>query len=151
MDTPALLHIPQIEPHLHPTTPPQPPCSCAKYYEQGARFAKWRAVLKIGNGCPSGKADAVAGCAWVGKRRRPQSRPPVWGPVEYPACLVRPCPPGSPTALPSIRLPPLAELSIHQNAYTLARYAVICQENGLVRTSGGLPPVLPSCLQVCSC
>lgn len=29
-------------------------CSCAKYYEQGARFAKWRAVLKIGNGCPSG-------------------------------------------------------------------------------------------------
>ena len=50
---------------------------CAKYYEQGARFAKWRAVLKIGNGCPS-------------------------------------------------------ELSIHQNAYGLARYAVICQENGLV-------------------
>lgn len=29
-------------------------CSCAKYYKQGARFAKWRAVLKIGNGCPSG-------------------------------------------------------------------------------------------------
>ena len=50
---------------------------CAKYYEQGARFAKWRAVLKIGNGCPS-------------------------------------------------------ELSISQNAYTLARYAAICQENGLV-------------------
>ena len=50
---------------------------CAKYYEQGARFAKWRGVLKIGNGCPS-------------------------------------------------------ELSIHQNAYTLARYAIICQENGLV-------------------
>ncbi|PSC70525.1 fructose bisphosphate aldolase [Micractinium conductrix] len=50
---------------------------CAKYYEQGARFAKWRAVLKIGNGCPS-------------------------------------------------------ELSINQNAYTLARYAIICQENGLV-------------------
>ena len=50
---------------------------CAKYFEQGARFAKWRAVLKIGNGCPS-------------------------------------------------------ELSINQNAYTLARYAVICQENGLV-------------------
>ncbi|KAI3423957.1 hypothetical protein D9Q98_009791 [Chlorella vulgaris] len=50
---------------------------CAKYYAQGARFAKWRAVLKIGNGCPS-------------------------------------------------------ELSVHQNAYTLARYAVICQANGLV-------------------
>ena len=50
---------------------------CAKYYAQGARFAKWRAVLKIGAGCPS-------------------------------------------------------ELSIHQNAYTLARYAAICQENGLV-------------------
>lgn len=50
---------------------------CAKYYEQGARFAKWRAVLKIGNGCPS-------------------------------------------------------ELAIHQNAYGLARYAAICQENGLV-------------------
>jgi fructose-bisphosphate aldolase class I len=28
---------------------------CAKYYEQGARFAKWRAVLKIGNGCPTGE------------------------------------------------------------------------------------------------
>jgi fructose-bisphosphate aldolase class 1 len=28
-----------------------------------------------------------------------------------------------------------AELSIHQNAYTLARYAVICQENGLVRAA----------------
>lgn len=34
-------------------------CRCAKYYEQGARFAKWRAVLKIGNGCPSGEPDAV--------------------------------------------------------------------------------------------
>lgn len=26
---------------------------CQKYYAQGARFAKWRAVLKIGDGCPS--------------------------------------------------------------------------------------------------
>ncbi|KAK9809280.1 hypothetical protein WJX73_000448 [Symbiochloris irregularis] len=26
---------------------------CADYYRQGARFAKWRAVLKIGEGCPS--------------------------------------------------------------------------------------------------
>jgi fructose-bisphosphate aldolase class I len=26
---------------------------CQKYYEQGARFSKWRAVLKIGNGCPT--------------------------------------------------------------------------------------------------
>jgi fructose-bisphosphate aldolase class I len=26
---------------------------CQKYYSQGARFAKWRAVLKIGDGCPS--------------------------------------------------------------------------------------------------
>lgn len=51
---------------------------CKKYYEGGARFAKWRAVLKItANGCPS-------------------------------------------------------ELSIQENAHTLARYAVICQENGLV-------------------
>ena len=29
-----------------------------------------------------------------------------------------------------------SELSIHQNAYTLARYAVICQENGLVGVHG---------------
>ena len=50
---------------------------CAKYYQAGARFAKWRAVLKIGATEPS-------------------------------------------------------ELSIHQNAYGLARYAVICQQNGLV-------------------
>ncbi|CAK8537728.1 unnamed protein product [Lathyrus sativus] len=50
---------------------------CAKYYEAGARFAKWRAVLKIGANEPS-------------------------------------------------------EHSIHENAYGLARYAVICQENGLV-------------------
>lgn len=26
---------------------------CKKFYEKGARFAKWRAVLKIGNGLPS--------------------------------------------------------------------------------------------------
>lgn len=26
---------------------------CAEYYEMGCRFAKWRAVLKIGDGCPS--------------------------------------------------------------------------------------------------
>jgi len=50
---------------------------CKKYYEGGARFAKWRAVLKIGEGCPS-------------------------------------------------------PLAIQENAHTLARYAVICQENGLV-------------------
>ena len=51
---------------------------CAKYYEAGARFAKWRAVLKIGAG-----------------------------------------------GMPS-------ELSVKQNAEGLARYALICQENGLV-------------------
>jgi fructose-bisphosphate aldolase class I len=50
---------------------------CAKYYEDGARFAKWRAVLKIGKGMPS-------------------------------------------------------NLSVDENARGLARYAVICQENGLV-------------------
>eukprot|EP00232_Nephroselmis_pyriformis_P003622 CAMPEP_0182907008 /NCGR_PEP_ID=MMETSP0034_2-20130328/34168_1 /TAXON_ID=156128 /ORGANISM="Nephroselmis pyriformis, Strain CCMP717" /LENGTH=359 /DNA_ID=CAMNT_0025042839 /DNA_START=31 /DNA_END=1110 /DNA_ORIENTATION=+ len=50
---------------------------CAEYYKAGARFAKWRAVLKIGDGCPS-------------------------------------------------------EHAIHENAYGLARYAAICQENGLV-------------------
>jgi len=48
-----------------------------KYYESGARFAKWRAVLKIGAGQPT-------------------------------------------------------ELAIHENAWGLARYAAICQENGLV-------------------
>ncbi|CAN7062114.1 unnamed protein product [Brassica rapa subsp. trilocularis] len=50
---------------------------CKKYYEAGARFAKWRAVLKIGPTEPS-------------------------------------------------------ELAIRENAYGLARYAAICQENGLV-------------------
>ncbi len=50
---------------------------CKKFYEKGARFAKWRAVLKIGNGLPSA-------------------------------------------------------LSITENAHTLARYASICQDNGLV-------------------
>jgi len=29
---------------------------CKKYYADGARFAKWRAVLKIGNGCPSDRS-----------------------------------------------------------------------------------------------
>eukprot|EP00005_Dracoamoeba_jomungandri_P004801 CAMPEP_0174249944 /NCGR_PEP_ID=MMETSP0439-20130205/262_1 /TAXON_ID=0 /ORGANISM="Stereomyxa ramosa, Strain Chinc5" /LENGTH=360 /DNA_ID=CAMNT_0015329889 /DNA_START=17 /DNA_END=1099 /DNA_ORIENTATION=- len=52
---------------------------CAKYYAQGARFAKWRAVLKI---------DEASGC---------------------------------PT-----------ELGIQENARGLARYAAICQDNGLV-------------------
>ncbi|KAH9621089.1 hypothetical protein KSS87_014531 [Heliosperma pusillum] len=50
---------------------------CAQYYSAGARFAKWRAVLKIG--------------------------------------------PTEPSAL-----------SILENANGLARYAIICQENGLV-------------------
>jgi fructose-bisphosphate aldolase class I len=52
---------------------------CRKYYEAGARFAKWRAVLKIDieKNCPS-------------------------------------------------------DLSIHENAVTLARYASICIDNGLV-------------------
>lgn len=51
---------------------------CAKYYSQGCRFAKWRAVLKISkDGCPS-------------------------------------------------------ELAIQENAHGLARYASICQDNGLV-------------------
>jgi len=50
---------------------------CKKYYEKGCRFAKWRAVLKIGDGLPS-------------------------------------------------------KLSIKENAHTLARYASICQDNGLV-------------------
>ena len=26
---------------------------CAEYYKMGCRFAKWRAVIKIGDGCPS--------------------------------------------------------------------------------------------------
>lgn len=50
---------------------------CAAYYAKGARFAKWRAVLKIGSNEPS-------------------------------------------------------ELAIEENARGLARYAAICQENGLV-------------------
>ncbi|KAL5717121.1 fructose-bisphosphate aldolase [Ranunculus cassubicifolius] len=50
---------------------------CAKYYSAGARFAKWRAVLKIGPNEPS-------------------------------------------------------QLAINENANGLARYAIICQENGLV-------------------
>lgn len=52
---------------------------CKKYFEQGARFAKWRCVLKIDKkiGCPSA-------------------------------------------------------LAIEENAHVLARYAAICQENGLV-------------------
>lgn len=50
---------------------------CAEYYKAGARFAKWRAVLKIGAHEPS-------------------------------------------------------ELSMQLNAQGLARYAIICQENGLV-------------------
>jgi fructose-bisphosphate aldolase class I len=50
---------------------------CAKYYQAGARFAKWRSVLKISKGCPS-------------------------------------------------------RLAILENANVLARYASICQANGLV-------------------
>lgn len=52
---------------------------CKKYYEAGARFAKWRAVLKV----------------------------------------------DTEKNLPS-------DLAIHENAVTLARYASICQNNGLV-------------------
>lgn len=49
----------------------------ADFYSQGCRFAKWRAVLKIGNGCPT-------------------------------------------------------DLSITENANGLAKYALACQQNGLV-------------------
>ena len=49
---------------------------CRGYYDSGARFAKWRCVLNIGNGCPS-------------------------------------------------------QLAIMENANVLARYASICQMNGL--------------------
>lgn len=49
---------------------------CKKYYQEGCRFAKWRAILKIGKGCPS-------------------------------------------------------EISLRENSYNLARYASICQDNGL--------------------
>lgn len=59
---------------------------CKVYYQKGCRFAKWRAVLKIGDGCPT-------------------------------------------------------ELSILENAHTLARYGSICQENGLV------PIIEPEILQ----
>lgn len=52
---------------------------CKKYFEQGARFAKWRSVLKI---------DSAASCP--------------------------------------------SPLAIEENANVLARYAAICQENGLV-------------------
>lgn len=48
-----------------------------EHYDLGCRFAKWRAVLKIGGNCPTPQA-------------------------------------------------------IQENAWTLARYAAICQENGLV-------------------
>jgi fructose-bisphosphate aldolase class I len=50
---------------------------CKEYYAKGVRFAKWRAVLKIGDGCPT-------------------------------------------------------NLSIQENAWGLARYAAICQDNGIV-------------------
>lgn len=53
------------------------PAMAKEFYNLGCRFAKWRAVLKIENGCPS-------------------------------------------------------ELAIQENAWNLARYAAICQENGLV-------------------
>jgi fructose-bisphosphate aldolase class I len=49
---------------------------CQEYYNMGIRFAKWRAVLKIGDGCPS-------------------------------------------------------DLAIQENTWGLARYAAICQANGL--------------------
>ena len=49
----------------------------AEFYALGCRFAKWRAVLRIGDGFPT-------------------------------------------------------EQSIKENAWTLARYAAICQDNGLV-------------------
>lgn len=50
---------------------------CTEYYNMGIRFAKWRAVLKIGDGLPS-------------------------------------------------------NLSVYENTWTLARYASICQQHGLV-------------------
>ena len=70
---------------------------CKKYYEKGCRFAKWRAVLKIGDGRPT-------------------------------------------------------KLAIRENAHTLARYASICQQNGLVPIVE--PEILtdgPHCIDTCAC
>jgi fructose-bisphosphate aldolase class I len=53
------------------------PAMAAEFYTLGCRFAKWRAVLKIGNGSPT-------------------------------------------------------DLAINENAVGLAKYALICQQNGLV-------------------
>lgn len=53
------------------------PAMAADFYALGCRFAKWRAVLKIGDGCPT-------------------------------------------------------DLAIQENATGLAKYALICQQNGLV-------------------
>lgn len=33
--------------------------ACAEYASAGARFAKWRAALKVGGGCPSEKAIEI--------------------------------------------------------------------------------------------
>ena len=38
---------------------------CAKYYEQGARFAKWRAVLQIGPTSPSLLVSLLNWLAWT--------------------------------------------------------------------------------------
>lgn len=59
---------------------------CKTFYEKGCRFAKWRSVLKIGDGMPS-------------------------------------------------------DLAVKETAHTLARYASICQDNGLV------PIIEPEILQ----
>eukprot|EP00744_Colponema_vietnamica_P000867 GILI01001506.1.p1 GENE.GILI01001506.1~~GILI01001506.1.p1 ORF type:complete len:375 (+),score=130.55 GILI01001506.1:57-1127(+) len=73
----GVVNIPGTNGETSTTGLDQLAAECAQYYQDGARFAKWRAVLKIGAGEPS-------------------------------------------------------ELAIQENAHGLARYAAICQENGLV-------------------
>ena len=110
---------------------------CEKYYEQGARFAKWRTALQIDveNGAlPPLVAHAPCALPPCRLAVRPSPlAPPL--PRAHPR-RTRPC--QSPLQPPLTPNPPQlasgcpTDLAIEIAAQDLARYARICQEFGLV-------------------
>ena len=118
---------------------------CEKYYEQGARFAKWRTALQI-------DVENGAYCiAYAPRSLRPCAPPNALVPR---LCLAAPkatahhsdCTAAGATSRPLPHPPPApcagcpTDLAIEIAAQDLARYARICQV-----TSPSPPPSLPIC------
>lgn len=105
---------------------------CAEYYKAGARFAKWCVSSLPSSHVASssstfGPADELARLGLC---------PLIHVPSPFIFCV---CPRRGVLNINDSTGATPSQLSIDQNAQSLARYASICQQNGLVR---GIMPLL---------